>query len=193
MILCNPHAATTCSLVHRNSVPSTQMRCMITANRRARARDKISASKRKGLWVGGMAPLGYPPTACWTLYSRSARIECNRRCNVHRILRVLCVEYQAPPDLMQRVSTKWHRHEQRALPPADDGSGLHRELTGARFCRRQSVRRARAADFFLAISVRSERCCGRRHADRRIVGILSERDTLCVQLLNAASMCSANL
>ena len=30
-------AAGTCSLVQRNSVPSTQMRCMITANRRARA------------------------------------------------------------------------------------------------------------------------------------------------------------
>ena len=24
-----------------------------------RIRDKISASKRKGLWVGGMVPLGY--------------------------------------------------------------------------------------------------------------------------------------
>ena len=37
---CNPagfHAATACSLVHRNSVPSTQMRCRITAKRRARA------------------------------------------------------------------------------------------------------------------------------------------------------------
>ena len=31
------HAAAACSPVHRNSVPSTQMRCMITANRRARA------------------------------------------------------------------------------------------------------------------------------------------------------------
>jgi|SRR5664279_5473390 len=31
------HAAVVCSRVHRNSVPSTQMRCMITANRRARA------------------------------------------------------------------------------------------------------------------------------------------------------------
>ena len=30
------HAAAVC-LVHRNSVPSTQMRCMITANRRAKA------------------------------------------------------------------------------------------------------------------------------------------------------------
>src|SRR5262245_2131999 len=30
-------AARTCSRVHRNSVPSTQMRCMITAKRRARA------------------------------------------------------------------------------------------------------------------------------------------------------------
>src|SRR5262245_34837254 len=34
--LVSTHAAAT-SLVHRNSVPSTQMRCMITANRRARA------------------------------------------------------------------------------------------------------------------------------------------------------------
>jgi hypothetical protein len=30
-------AAATCSRVHRNSVPSTQMRCMMTANRRAKA------------------------------------------------------------------------------------------------------------------------------------------------------------
>src|SRR5664279_3386717 len=30
-------AAVACSRVHRNSVPSTQMRCMITASRRARA------------------------------------------------------------------------------------------------------------------------------------------------------------
>jgi len=36
LILHGPHAATT-SLVHRNSVPSTQMRCMITADRRAKA------------------------------------------------------------------------------------------------------------------------------------------------------------
>ena len=38
MILNGFHAAAVaCSLVHRNSVPSTQMRCMITASRRARA------------------------------------------------------------------------------------------------------------------------------------------------------------
>ena len=38
MILNGFHpAAVACSLVHRNSVPSTQMRCMITASRRARA------------------------------------------------------------------------------------------------------------------------------------------------------------
>ena len=37
LILCNPHAATACSRVQRNSVPSTQMRCMITANLRASA------------------------------------------------------------------------------------------------------------------------------------------------------------
>ena len=36
LILDDSHAATT-SLVQRNSVPSTHMRCMITANRRARA------------------------------------------------------------------------------------------------------------------------------------------------------------
>jgi hypothetical protein len=36
LILYGPYAAVT-SRVHRNSVPSTQMRCMITANRRASA------------------------------------------------------------------------------------------------------------------------------------------------------------
>src|SRR5262249_54331085 len=36
LILCSSHAAAT-SLVHRKSVPSTQMRCMITAIRRASA------------------------------------------------------------------------------------------------------------------------------------------------------------
>src|SRR5260370_892981 len=36
LILCGRHAAAA-SRVQRNSVPSTQMRCMITANRRARA------------------------------------------------------------------------------------------------------------------------------------------------------------
>jgi hypothetical protein len=36
LILYDSHATAT-SLVHRNSVPSTQMRCMITASRRARA------------------------------------------------------------------------------------------------------------------------------------------------------------
>ena len=37
VILHSFQAVTACSLVHRNSVPSTQMRCMITANRRAKA------------------------------------------------------------------------------------------------------------------------------------------------------------
>src|SRR6476660_5733366 len=38
LVLYRVHAAVVaCSLVHRNSVPSTQMRCMITANRRANA------------------------------------------------------------------------------------------------------------------------------------------------------------
>ncbi len=38
LILRGPHAAAAaCSRVHRNSVPSTQMRCRITANRRASA------------------------------------------------------------------------------------------------------------------------------------------------------------
>src|SRR3984885_6079908 len=34
---CGCHATAACSRVQRNSVPSTQMRCMITANRRASA------------------------------------------------------------------------------------------------------------------------------------------------------------
>jgi hypothetical protein len=37
VILDGFHAAAACSRVQRNSVPSTQMRCMITANRRAKA------------------------------------------------------------------------------------------------------------------------------------------------------------
>ena len=37
VILSGLHAAAACSRVHRNSVPSTQMRCMITAKRRASA------------------------------------------------------------------------------------------------------------------------------------------------------------
>ncbi len=37
LILHGFHAAMACSRVQRNSVPSTQMRCMITAKRRARA------------------------------------------------------------------------------------------------------------------------------------------------------------
>ena len=37
LILHSSHAAAALSRVHRNSVPSTQMRCMITANRRASA------------------------------------------------------------------------------------------------------------------------------------------------------------
>ena len=37
LILHGFHAAAACSRVQRNSVPSTQMRCMITANRRASA------------------------------------------------------------------------------------------------------------------------------------------------------------
>jgi hypothetical protein len=37
LILHGCHAAGACSLVQRNSVPSTQMRCMITASRRASA------------------------------------------------------------------------------------------------------------------------------------------------------------
>ena len=38
LILCGCHAANAaCSLVQRNSVPSTHIRCMITANRRASA------------------------------------------------------------------------------------------------------------------------------------------------------------
>jgi hypothetical protein len=45
LILRGSHAAVT-SRVHRNSVPSTQMRCMITANRRASAWSS-SGSKRR--------------------------------------------------------------------------------------------------------------------------------------------------
>jgi hypothetical protein len=41
--------ATATSLVHRNSVPPTQIRCMITANRRASATTKYDTGRRS--WV----------------------------------------------------------------------------------------------------------------------------------------------
>ncbi len=51
MILDGFQAATACSLVHRNSVPSTQMRCMITANRRARATIAFFFSRRLAICI----------------------------------------------------------------------------------------------------------------------------------------------
>ena len=51
VILYGFHAATACSLVQRNSVPSTQMRCMITANRRARAAIAFSFPRRLAICI----------------------------------------------------------------------------------------------------------------------------------------------
>ena len=48
LILCALHAAAV-SLVQRNSVPSTQMRCMITANRRARATIAFFIPRRRAI------------------------------------------------------------------------------------------------------------------------------------------------
>src|SRR6201981_2005667 len=45
------HAATACSLVHRNSVPSTQMRCRITAKRRARATIAFFMPRRLAIFI----------------------------------------------------------------------------------------------------------------------------------------------
>ena len=42
-------AAAACSRVHRNSVPSTQMRCMITASRRARATIAFFIPRRRAI------------------------------------------------------------------------------------------------------------------------------------------------
>ena len=44
-------AAATCSRVHRNSVPSTQMRCMITANRRASATIAFLIPRRLAIFM----------------------------------------------------------------------------------------------------------------------------------------------
>ncbi len=48
LILCALHAAAG-SLAQRNSVPSTQMRCMITANRRARATIAFFTPRRRAI------------------------------------------------------------------------------------------------------------------------------------------------
>jgi hypothetical protein len=53
LIRCSCHAATAaCSRVQRNSVPSTQMRCMITANRRASATIAFSIPRHYARWLG---------------------------------------------------------------------------------------------------------------------------------------------
>jgi hypothetical protein len=44
------HAAAVC-LVHRNSVPSTQMRCMITASRRAKATTAFFSPRRLAICI----------------------------------------------------------------------------------------------------------------------------------------------
>jgi hypothetical protein len=44
-------AAAACSRVHRNSVPSTQMRCMITANRRASATIAFLIPRRLAIFM----------------------------------------------------------------------------------------------------------------------------------------------
>ena len=51
LILYRVHAAATCSLVHLNSVPSTQMRCMITASRRAKATIAFFSPRRLAICV----------------------------------------------------------------------------------------------------------------------------------------------
>jgi hypothetical protein len=55
LILRGSHAAVT-SRVHRNSVPSTQMRCMITANRRASATIAFHAATPSDLYGPGLEP-----------------------------------------------------------------------------------------------------------------------------------------
>jgi hypothetical protein len=50
LILCDCHAAAT-SLVHRNSVPSTQMRCMTTAKRRASATTAFFRPRRLAICI----------------------------------------------------------------------------------------------------------------------------------------------
>jgi hypothetical protein len=50
LILHGRHTAAT-SLVHRNSVPSTHMRCMITANRRARATIAFFILRRLAIFI----------------------------------------------------------------------------------------------------------------------------------------------
>jgi hypothetical protein len=50
LILCDAHAAAV-SRVHRNSVPSTHMRCMITASRRARATTAFFNPRRLAIFI----------------------------------------------------------------------------------------------------------------------------------------------
>jgi hypothetical protein len=51
LVLHGSHAAAASSRVHRNSVPSTQMRCMITASRRARATIAFFSPRRLAIFT----------------------------------------------------------------------------------------------------------------------------------------------
>ena len=49
-----------------------------------RIRDKIAASKRKGLWVGGPLPLGYEMKGSAGQYDHLARLPRTRPCQSSR-------------------------------------------------------------------------------------------------------------
>ena len=51
LMLCSSHAAVASSLVQRNVVPSTQMRCMTTASRRASATIAFFIPRRLAIWI----------------------------------------------------------------------------------------------------------------------------------------------
>ena len=69
-----------------------------------RIRDKIAASKRKGLWVGGMAPLGYDTKDCKISINEA---EADRVRTIFRgYLKLGSLNL-----LMTDLRKQWHRHQ----------------------------------------------------------------------------------
>ncbi len=91
-------AAATCSRVQRNSVPSIQMRCMITANRRARA----TIASLIGRF--GSSASDYPPLQC----RRRSRARASLR-NRHQALPLWDLEDEGGTIFQAALPADWRQ------------------------------------------------------------------------------------
>ena len=51
-----------------------------------RIRDKVAASKKKGIWIGGCVPYGYEPKGQLVAPSKYAAVMADKRAKIHHII-----------------------------------------------------------------------------------------------------------